>query len=167
MANKPEATKPELTPFEQQAQEVRLELEMLQLEELRESSAKRQSLRAQKKQSREATEASLEDSRLQQKIREDACPHRKGGKDMEGLFVGNSGDHSVIKHTLPQGGVMVLCQRCMKEWHRPSPTMIDESTGERITPAAYKLALVEYQKALNLPTDNVPSGTQLFSIRAA
>ena len=155
----PPKNDPELSALDAERERIDLELKVLQLEDLRDTVERRRAQKSQKKQSRDATEAALADSRAQQLAREQECPHRKGGKDMEGLRFGNSQNFSVIKHMLAHGEVFVLCQRCHKEWRRPDRALLK--------PEAYAEAMREYRRALDLPTDNVPSGTRLFAVEGA
>lgn len=71
-----------------------------------------------------------------------ACNHHKGGVDIAG--VRGQGNHSmfaVIKHQLPTGDIMVLCQRCNKIWQ----------VGDS-----------DYNAMLNAPTDNTMSTSVQF-----
>lgn len=43
------------------------------------------------------------------------CNHRKGGL-ISGFPNHGTADRSVIRHRLPDGGLMVYCTRCGKEW---------------------------------------------------
>lgn len=71
-----------------------------------------------------------------------SCNHHKGGVDIAG--VRGQGTHnlfSIVKHQLPTGDIMVLCQRCSKIW-QPG----DEN----------------YYAMLNAPTDNTMSTSVQF-----
>jgi hypothetical protein len=90
------------------------------------------------------------------------CAHRKGGKGVAMLYQGNDSNYAVIKHTLSHGATIVVCQRCTKVWEPPPRNLIRKgATAE--DRAEYKRLAEEYQWALNLPTDNEPSGTVLFA----
>lgn len=133
------------------------ELAQLQLDEMRENRDRRLAQRDQKQRNQKAFEASLAEGRAIAQMAQDGCPHKKGGKDMAGLHFGSSPNYAVIKHTLPMGEVLVLCQRCMKEWRRPIASEFDSKRD-------YQVELKVYREALNFPTDNVPSGTHMFQL---
>lgn len=133
----------------------------LQIAEATERAADRTTKRMSKLQQAKAYQASLKIDREQAEQRAEACTHRKGGKvglagGMEALTQGNDQNYSVIKHTLPLGETIVICQRCPMKWRKPDEAL------KKSNPAEYKQQLKTYQWALRLPTDNEPSGTQLF-----
>jgi hypothetical protein len=138
------------------------ELEQLQLEETRERVADMRGRRKSQTQRAESIELSLRRDAAMQKMKEAGCWHKKGGKGVENLAHGNDANHAIIKHTLSHGPTIVICQRCFGVWEPPAP--LDRSTATAEQKAEYKRAWTEYQWALNLPTDNEPSGTQLFLI---
>jgi hypothetical protein len=90
--------------------------------------------------------------------REKACNHRKGGRNKAGLVKGNAPNYSIIVNTYPAGNKDILCQRCGKEWKEP---LLDLRATD---PDLYKRLMREYERVLEWPTDNEPSGTQLFLI---
>lgn len=154
MANEKQKSSTELA-----MEEIQRELLSIQLEEGRARVLQLRSRADQNHRNAVATENSLEEARINRKLQEDACPHRKGGSDEAGLAFGSDPEYAVIKHTLADGEVMVQCQRCPKEWRRPR--------RGNLSAAEYKEALIDYQKALALPTKNTPSGSQLFNVYPA
>lgn len=128
-----------------------LELQQEQLQQLRDTKAARR-LKLQK------AEEDLAENVRQQEMREQNCKHRKGGRNKEGLNKGNSPNYAVIQNTFPNGEVRVICQRCGKAWEQPSLDLKAEK------PTLYNQQLRDYQRALEFPTDNEPSGTQIFLI---
>jgi hypothetical protein len=91
--------------------------------------------------------------------RESNCKHKKGGRNKAGIDKGNSPNYAIIHNTYPAGEVEMMCQRCGKEWKMPPIELKAEN------PAAYLSALKEYNTVrFDWPTDNEPSGTQLFLI---
>lgn len=91
------------------------------------------------------------------------CVHRKGGKGVESMYRGNDSNYAVIKHQLPTGPIIVICQRCPKVWSAPDPALISKgATAEQRR--QYARELKEYTEALNFPTDNEMSGSQLFVV---
>ena len=144
-------------PDRKQIQE---ELEELQLQEARESAEHRKLNRVQRESRIKALEASLKRDRANQERIQAACVHRKGGKGTAQLYQGNDANYSVITHTLSHGPTIVICQRCGKVWEPPEPLPKKGVTAEM--KAKYKADFIEYRRALNFPTDNEPSGTNLF-----
>ena len=139
------------------------ELENLQLEETRERVHQIRSKRSSRIRRMESRERSLDDQRRREKFMQDNCLHKKGGKGVEGRFKGNDANYAVVKHTLSHGPTIVICQRCFKIWEAPNTALNTKkaSVEER---KEYKRLYEEYTTALNYPTDNEPSGTQLFVI---
>jgi len=136
------------------------ELESLQLEEAREAAQGRKELRLSREQKIKAIELSLKRDRANMERIQAACLHRKGGKGTAQIYMGNDANYAVITHTLSHGPTIVVCQRCGKKWEPP------EDLPKKATPeqkAKYREELTEYRRALNLPTDNEPSGTVLFA----
>ena len=144
-------------------QKITEELELLQLEESRERVQQIRSKRASRTRRMESRERSLADQRVREKFMQDNCLHKKGGKGVEGRFKGNDPNYAVVKHTLSHGPTIVICQRCFKIWAPPDTALNTKkaSTEER---KLYRQQYEEYTTALNFPTDNEPSGTQLFVI---
>lgn len=135
------------------------ELEELQLQEARDSAEQRKLNRSQRESRIKAIEMSLRRDRANQERIQAACVHRKGGKGTAQMYQGNDPNYAVVTHTLSHGPTIVICQRCGKVWE-PPPALPKKATPEQ--KAAYKAELFEYRRALNLPTDNEPSGTVLF-----
>ena len=87
----------------------------------------------------------------QRNAQQNSCSHRKGGTGAE-AFLRGQGDspyYAVIKHRLPHGMYMVLCQRCGKEWHPPVPKL-----GLEGTPG--------YEQAITFNTNNSASSSATF-----
>lgn len=139
------------------------ELEQLQLEETRDRVTEMRHRRESLRRRAEARDTDLKDSAARQKAIQDACWHKKGGKGVTMLFQGNDHNYAVVKHTLSHGPLLVICQRCSKVWEPPN-TALNTRASSKEDKALYKKLYDEYQWAVNLPTDNEPSGTQLFVI---
>jgi hypothetical protein len=137
------------------------QLEQLQLEEALASAETRRNNTAQRKNRLQMIERSLRDGDARQADIQSRCAHRKGGKGVAMLYQGNDPNYAVVKHTLSHGPTIVLCQRCAKIWEPPARLTKEASKEERLE---YRRLLEEYRWALNLPTDNEPSGTVLFAI---
>jgi hypothetical protein len=93
----------------------------------------------------------------QRNAQQESCNHLKGGTGAEAFLrgMGDSPYFAVIKHKLPSGRSMVLCQRCGKEWHPADK--FDSSIKE--TPG--------YSQALSWPTNNSASGSSTFLFEGA
>ena len=142
---------------------IREELEELQLQEAHEQAEQRKLARASKDSRIRAIELSLRRDRKNQEAIQAACVHRKGGKGTSQLYAGNDSNFAVVTHTLSHGPTIVVCQRCGKIWEPPA-ALPRKATPEQ--KAQYKIDHAEYRRALNLPTDNEPSGTILFAFAA-
>lgn len=84
------------------------------------------------------------------------CTHMKGGvvtpNDQSVVMNGHgtdSSDYAIARHILPNGETMVLCLRCLKEWHP-----IDPFFGTPATPG--------WAEAMKFPTTNKTSGSTTF-----
>lgn len=137
------------------------ELEQLQLEETRDRVSEMRLRREAARRRVEARDFDLKDSAARQKAIQTACWHKKGGKGVTMLFQGNDHNYAVVKHTLSHGPLIVICQRCSNVWEPPN-TALNARSASAEDKALYRKLYDEYQWALNLPTDNEPSGTQLF-----
>lgn len=164
MADKPAAAPmTELEMLEVEERKLRLELMREQVGQIQ--AKKDQTARTRRDQA--ATEAF---NRRKTEIEQENCPHKKGGRGIEGIFSGNSSDYSVIKHTEPWGETYVKCQRCGKEWRDPF-FMLRKTDPQRVAlakekdPRDYNLAMKSYKEALEFPTDNSPSGGAIFGIQ--
>jgi hypothetical protein len=139
------------------------ELEALQLEETKERVHQMRQRREGIKRRVEGRDRDLRLANARQKAIQDNCWHKKGGKGVAMLSRGNDHNYAVQKHQLCHGPIIVICQRCSKVWEPPPP----EWNRRGATPeqkAEYKRLYDEYMVALNFPTDNEMSGTQLFVI---
>ncbi len=132
----------------------RVQLE-LQKEQLQEINARKESRRLQiAEQQRDIVE-----NERQRIAREANCKHKKGGRNKGGLERGTDSNYAVIQHTMPIGDVIVMCQRCGAIWTKPPIEL------KRSDPEAHAVMQRNYLRALEWPTDNEPSGTQLFLIQ--
>jgi hypothetical protein len=139
------------------------ELEQLQLEETRERVDEMRRVRAAKLHRAQRRTQDLLDARAMQEASQANCWHKKGGKGVEMLPHGNDANYAVVKHTLCHGPLIIICQRCSKVWEPPDIALNSRKASAE-DKALYRKLYEEYQWAVNLPTDNEPSGTQLFVI---
>jgi hypothetical protein len=133
---------------------IRLDNEMkaLDLELKREQVSKLRSQINQKLENAKSRDLAIRNYMAQRNAQQESCNHLKGGTGAE-AFLRGQGDspyYAIIKHKLPSGKYMVLCQRCGKEWHPADK--FDKSVKE--TPG--------YQQALSWPTNNSASGSSTF-----
>lgn len=90
------------------------------------------------------------------------CNHRKGGHLSEDgttfPLIGNSDNYAVMKHVMANGDMRVACTRCNRVWNHP--VRKDYATFDQ-----YALAMAEYQKAVDFPTNNITSSGVQFNFR--
>jgi hypothetical protein len=140
---------------------VTAQLEQLQLEETQERVDKSRADRESRRRRHQQLHASIIRNEAIKRAQQEACWHRKGGKGVQQLSNGNDTNFAVVKHQLCHGPIIVICQRCHKVWEPPVKPAKGADAEVR---AQYKIDLVEYNRALNFPTDNEQSGTQLFVV---
>jgi hypothetical protein len=133
------------------------EMKALDLELKREQVSKLRAQTNQKLDNARARDLSIKNYLAQRNAQQEQCNHLKGGTGAE-AFLRGQGDspyYSIIKHKLPNGRYMVLCQRCGKEWHPADKfdKSIKETEG--------------YQQALAWPTNNSASGSSTFLFERA
>lgn len=94
---------------------------------------------------------SIRDMIDQRKRLQANCNHRKGGRGAGAVLNGQGMDtnFAVVRHMLPSGALLILCQRCGQEEYSRDPL-----TG--------KPATDQYERFANFPTDNQTSGSSLF-----
>jgi uncharacterized metal-binding protein YceD (DUF177 family) len=139
------------------------ELEELQLEETRERVFEMRQNKERRLQRVANRDRDIMRDRALTKARQDACWHKKGGKGVEMLLRGNDHNFAVVKHQLCHGPIIIICQRCWKVVEPPDPAL-NTKNATAAQKAQYKRDYDEYLVWLNLPTDNIMSGTQLFVI---
>lgn len=142
------------------------ELEELQLEETRERVREMRLNKASRAARAQRRTEDLTDARRQQEAIQANCWHKKGGKGVAMLHHGNDANFAVVKHVLCHGPMIVICQRCFKLWEPPD-TALNARKASAEDKALYKKLWTDYQWAVNLPTDNETSGTQMFVITKA
>jgi hypothetical protein len=140
------------------AQLIALELEekQLDLEIKRESVSKIRAQRAAKLDEARAKIQSVMQFLATRRANQESCNHRKGGQGHQAVIRGEGTDanHCVIKHKMPNGKFQIFCQRCGREWIAPFPKLGIEGSPD-------------YLWALQLPSDNTPSGSSTFLFERA
>jgi hypothetical protein len=142
---------------------VMTEMEELNLEEMRFKIGKLRSNSQLRKVRAMSVERSLKADMQRETTIQANCWHKKGGKGVEMMYRGNDANYAVIKNILPHGVLQVFCQRCGKVWE-PPPASLNARGASIENRRLYKLLYEEYQKAVNFPTDNETSGSQLFML---
>jgi hypothetical protein len=139
------------------------ELEALQLTEARFRVAHLESSQRIRKTRAQSVERSIRAEMVRDEARQAICVHKKGGKGVEMLLSGNDPNYAVIKHIFPHGALHVYCIRCGKEWKPPDAAL--NRKGSTIEERReYARLYKEYHAAVNFPTDNETSGSQLFMV---
>jgi hypothetical protein len=138
------------------------QLEQLQLEEAIANAEDRRGRAAERKTRVASIERSLKEGVARQRDIQSRCAHRKGGKGVAMLYQGNDSNYAIIRHTLSHGPTVVICLRCARCWEPPPRELMAKGASAEQR-AEYRRLLQEYQWAMNLPTDNEPSGTVLFA----
>lgn len=133
----------------------RMELEMkkLQFEDLRNRVGSEQIRREQIARAQAAQQRALDEFNANVIRQQSWCKHRKGGKNIGGILNGHDSNYSIIKHTYAWGEMEIICSRCGKSW----TSGFALPNGE-----VRKYRSAEFDEVVNWPTDNEPSGTQLF-----
>lgn len=152
------------------------ELEQLELEErrhrvalMRDQVAKIEAKKDQELRNRRQQLLIEEKNKAKVSAEQNACAHKKAGRGIEGIFTGSAAEYAVIKHTEPWGETYVKCQRCGKEWRDPffmlrklDPRQV--SNYKKANKTEYEQQMKDYKWAMELPTDNSPSGGTIFGI---
>lgn len=142
---------------------IQTELETLQLEESRFRVQELRNTQNNREIRRRSIETSLRTEAQRAAILHSRCKHRKGGLGVESLLNGNDANFAVAKHIMPNGVMLVVCQRCGREWLPPSPALISKGAPVEDRKLYSRLAQ-EYNEAVAFPTDNTTSGSQIFAV---
>ncbi len=125
-------------------------------QDIRERLADRQAKRSMRFDGFKSKGRELDKMKRDHKQMQDRCSHRKGGRGLESLQNGGTGqDFAVIRHLLPTNEIWQRCQRCGKTWRPPNQLDYDMTTESG--KAAFDLDLRVYRDALSWPTDNIMS----------
>lgn len=96
----------------------------------------------------------------QRRRRRTICKHRKGGRN-NNFARGNGNDFSIVINTYSDGRVGALCTRCQSEWWKPTKSLY------RTNRKLYYEQQKSWQEIEDMPTDNSPSGSQIYLIETA
>ncbi len=97
-----------------------------------------------------------------QKMVQDTCVHRKGGRGgvPGGLLKGTDVNHSLLKHLLPTNELWIRCTRCGKTW---KPVFREDYAAGPEGEAFFLAAKEAYKWAVEANTDNQPSSSITFA----
>lgn len=99
----------------------------------------------------------LLDTAKRERQSQERCNHRKGGNGLN-AYVGGQGQDSMyalMKHQFCNGDIWIRCMRCGKTWKPPVES-------QYLNNAEFQLAKMEYQRALDFPTNNTGSTSAQF-----
>ncbi len=105
--------------------------------------------------------AAIDQFMAQRRLRQAQCVHRKGGVGADAVIrgQGQSSMYCVVKHLLPAGNYLVLCQRCGREWHGPLTALQNGGVAKPATKG--------YFTAIQYATNNTQSGSSRFDFSVA
>ena len=106
----------------------------------------------------------LKSNAIAEEQKQRRCNHRKGGNGAAGVMAGQ-GDSlwfALMKHRMLNGDVWIRCMRCGKTWKPPVKSMFVDNAGV-FNEAKYQAAIVEYETAKEMPTNNSPSSSYAFA----
>jgi hypothetical protein len=143
-----------------EADDIELRYKQLLIEEMMEKSQARADRKEQLAADRAQQIADFLKNEKERLRRQLVCKHRKGGKDNK-FANGNSQNFSVIMNTYPTGDQCVMCTRCGKEVWKPKRSLRKEN------PELYQEQWRLWVEWRDFPTDNSPSGGQIFDIQSS
>ncbi|HET6220182.1 MAG TPA: hypothetical protein VFE27_24350 [Acidobacteriaceae bacterium] len=136
---------------------VELEYKRMQIEHMREEMAVRKDKRDRLEHDRARQVQDFEKSEGERLRRQSVCKHRKGGRDNK-FAKGTDANYSININTYPNGDMCISCTRCGKEVWKPKAAL------RKTDRALYSAMWAEWQKWLDYPTDNSPSGSKIFEV---
>lgn len=139
-------------------QELELQLKRLHVTELREQIAERELKRETIRMRARTNGATINQITREANAVQARCNHHKGGEGAHGVVGGQGTDqqYAVIKHTMANKDMWVICLRCGKHWKPPLRSTFDSEQ-------AYISAYAEYKAACQFMTNNKPSSSTLFA----
>ena len=147
-----------LRELEIQQKELELLSARANLQDLQERLAEREMKRETARMKAITNGATIKQLNNEKAMKQRRCNHRKGGDGANGV-VGGKGDgnqYAVIKHSMANGDLWVICLRCGKHWKPPFREQFE-------TDSAFFAAKDEYMTATQFSTLNKPSGSARFS----
>jgi hypothetical protein len=137
---------------------VDMEMKQLDLELKREQVATNRAKRATQLELARSKRLSTLQFLANREANQKRCNHRKGGRGPDAVMrgIGDDAARCVVHHGLPDGSIMVLCQRCGKEWY---PERKWNTEGGVLAPIPMTPG---WEEAVQWNTDNSPSGSSRF-----
>ena len=139
--------------------DIELRWKALQIEEMEERMEQRRDAKERAAADRKRQLEDFQKNEAIRKRRQALCKHRKGGRNNQ-FWNGNSNDYSVIDNTYPTGDRAIMCTRCGKEVRKPDRAL------RKTNPELYMKQWEEWKTWSSFPTDNSPSGSQIFELVA-
>jgi hypothetical protein len=143
----------ELTEMEQ----VELDFKKLQVRRMRNEMQAEEERAATLAAQRAQQVADFKKSEMMKLRKQAQCKHRKGGRN-NNFAKGTDANYSININTYPDGKMVIMCTRCGKEVEKPNPKL--RKTDRKL----YDAMWAEWQKWLEYPTDNSPSGSKIFEL---
>lgn len=139
-------------------QQLDLQLKRLHVEELREQIADRELKRETIRMRARTNGATINQLTRELNAVQARCNHHKGGEGAHGVIGGQGTDqqYAVIKHTMANKDMWVICLRCGKHWKPPIRSQFN-------TEVSYIEAVAEYKAATQFMTNNKPSSSTMFA----
>lgn len=153
--------------IDEEMRQLELEEKRLSLIVLRETVEASRSKQFMLRQAIERQIATIKANKGRREAEQNACSHKKGGRGAESILNGNAAEYSIAVQTEPWGETYCICMRCLKEWRRPLAVLMLTNqnaflAAKKKDPRGYKAALMAYEQAIRMTTDNTPSGSTLF-----
>lgn len=153
-------------------EQVELEFKREQIAEMRAKREERENVREKRRMERERLVRDIKENEVQRLRRQARCKHRKGGKNNN--FAGGDANYrSIVRNIYPCGCEQISCTRCGSDvWkplkrackgHPQTPSL----ELKKDQPKVYAEALAKWKEWSEYPTDNEPSGSQVFLIESA
>ncbi|HTH42897.1 MAG TPA: hypothetical protein VL498_07015 [Terracidiphilus sp.] len=136
---------------------IELEYKRMQIDRMREEMGERQEKKERLTRDRERQALDFKKSESERLRRQSICKHRKGGRN-NNFAKGSDANYSINQNTYPNGDMCISCTRCGKEVWKPRPEL--RKTNREL----YNAMWAEWQKWLEYPTDNSPSGSKIFEV---
>jgi hypothetical protein len=145
-----------LSEFEQ----VDLEFKKMQILLFRQQLQEREDKLARLEVTRERQVADWLKGQAREQRKQASCKHRKGGRN-NNFAKGDGNSYSINLNTYPTGRKIISCTRCGKEVEQPNRSL------KKANPKLYADMWAEWVRWNDFPTDNSPSGGQVFTVDAA
>lgn len=144
-------------PAKSTADDIELRWKQLQIEDMEEKMTQRAEAKARAASDRQRQFEDFQKNEMVKANRQRLCKHRKGGRDNK-FWNGNAQDYSINRNIYPTGEQVIFCTRCGKEVRKPDRAL------KKADPKLYAQMAEEWRLWSTYPTDNTPSGSQIFEV---